>query len=903
MQNEELDTDQHTFSDKHNRPDIAKLKDFGWLSNNTDRDNLINSPYYKSIRKTIHKEFDSNAIEFNELNALHVLGRCNNPDSWSNNIIENKQGLVYGMVQSGKTANMLCLAGLGIAAGYNFIILLSSSHNSLRRQTQDRINKALELNDFNGSSINPSIKKVQSITTMEEGNDDYKPKDPSKLENYLINNDTVIACVKKNKDILGNFLDDFKSVKKNNSDLNNIKTLIIDDEADFASIDTNSPSQNSSAINKQLVDIRKIIPKNCYVQYTATPQACIAADTESLVGYPKDFLWLLDVYKEKVTQKTLSYVGHNEFFNDYQSQLLVPIIKEAFPYYIKDEMGDVKKIMTYKGPKTKVPKDGGIEKVIDSTLIDFITNNSLRNRHCYDYNKSIMDFIITCAIRWHRHYTELKALSGNTNPPDLDDIKKDNQENKKLNYPFHAMILNLVYKKEQHKQLLKLIDLIFQSVKKDYYEGDKVLFDTLYKKQQDKSSYFDKTIPSKDDLKRFIDYAFIITEEITDSNEYIYILNSDPDTGQQLNYESNNTTKTKKAAIIIGGHSLSRGLTVNNLSVSFFIRSQVSSLGDTNLQMCRWFGHKRKHIDLISVYLMGHAKELYQGLSKVDDSLRNEFKESIHKGMDPECFLISLQNNHLFAATSPRKSKFLAKNHKSSYSDGRVKAIHRINTSDGHEKNDSIVKDFLEKKTSIKQVHSRKARVYLDVDQNEFKAFFKKLSISSNEIYTPENYLSYLDEYKKNNKTIPKINIALFGYEKTMRVSNRDFYYGSYTGGTNKPKDYAGDKWIDQSKKFHIKYFKGDKPTRRTNNQNSILISFYRFNRNYVFDEKIKLTADQERKMKEGDEMDAYILYTIITPVGGPRFKVSYNKKRLEQKLLIEDKCEKWEENNSVYEE
>ena len=49
--------------------------------------------------------------------------------------------------------------------------------------------------------------------------------------------------------------------------------------------------------------------------------------------------------------------------------------------------------------------------------------------------------------------------------------------------------------------------------------------------------------------------------------------------------------------------------------------------------------------------------------------------------------------------------------------------------------------------------------------------------------------------------------------------------------------------------------------------------------------------------------MDEYILYTIVTPVGVPRFKVSYNKKRLEQKLLIEDKCEKWEENNSVYEE
>ena len=182
-----------------------------------------------------------------------------------------------------------------------------------------------------------------------------------------------------------------------------------------------------------------------------------------------------------------------------------------------------------------------------------------------------MDFIITCSIRWYRHYkSNLLQL------PDVNAISKvyDDENEKELEYPYHTMILNLAYEKRQLKKIQILIDLIFQSVKKDFYHGDKILFNKKFNDQIAKSKSLNKEVPGFDELKHFIDLSFKITEQNI-QDEYIYLLYSGKD-GDDLDYDSS-FNKVKKAAIIIGGHSLSRGLTVENLSISF-VRSQVKSL-------------------------------------------------------------------------------------------------------------------------------------------------------------------------------------------------------------------------------------------------------------------------------------------------------------------------------------
>ena len=114
----------------------------------------------------------------------------------------------------------------------------------------------------------------------------------------------------------------------------NFKTMIIDDEADYASQDTKS-REGGSAIHNELVELRTIIPKNCYVAYTATPQACIAADPRKLVGYPNDFLWHIDPHRDE-EGNTTTYLGLEEFLKKYPKYLTPVIPNKVWPHYKKD---------------------------------------------------------------------------------------------------------------------------------------------------------------------------------------------------------------------------------------------------------------------------------------------------------------------------------------------------------------------------------------------------------------------------------------------------------------------------------------------------------------------------------------------------------------------------------------
>jgi hypothetical protein len=130
-----------------------------------------------------------------ELNATHILGRCNNPENWGENI----QGLVYGMVQSGKTASMMTLMGLAKSAVYRLFIVLYSDKDSLRTQTQKRINESFDLNT--GGYSKDSNNKVRSITTLisdyslaARGHNNFHD-----FWNLRDKKECLIICIKKQK--------------------------------------------------------------------------------------------------------------------------------------------------------------------------------------------------------------------------------------------------------------------------------------------------------------------------------------------------------------------------------------------------------------------------------------------------------------------------------------------------------------------------------------------------------------------------------------------------------------------------------------------------------------------------------------------------------------------------------
>ena len=153
----------------------------------------------------------------------------------------------------------------------------------------------------------------------------------------------MILCVKKTPGVIEKIIKDINHIENQYKNGNNaidrnfkgfeesFKCMIIDDEADYASQDT-KPNKGGSSTFKSLVDLRSCIPKNSYIQYTATPQACLSADKNNIVGYPKDFIWLIEPDYDD-SYDTTSYMGLEEFFIHYKSKLIKTISEKTWPYY------------------------------------------------------------------------------------------------------------------------------------------------------------------------------------------------------------------------------------------------------------------------------------------------------------------------------------------------------------------------------------------------------------------------------------------------------------------------------------------------------------------------------------------------------------------------------------------
>ena len=945
-----------------------------WLEELKARNELTTNNFYKEfVRKKGLSGIKLKPQDDIENHALHILARCNNPKAWEetedltqyeipnrqevgdfnwknlkgDTYWNNKQGLVYGMVQSGKTASMISLIGLAHTAGYKLFIILAGDKNSLRSQTQERINNAFELN-YQGI-CEESEGNIQSITTIDYDYNDVTKSQRNGIEVFshpIGKKRSIILCIKKSEPVLRKLIKDLKDLQKddflNNFNYNeDLKALIIDDEADYASQNTKKGSQASS-IHQLIVDLRMQLSQNTYVGYTATPQACLGADPNALVGYPNDFIWLISPYT--VSGETLSYMGLHEFFDEYVTNLIVKVPPEAWPQWEPDPANPKKKVKKYTDA-------WGEEKELDESLVehekkildDFIQDSKLRKHSCHIYVEAIVDFLITCSIRWYRHYMENKHFFKDLPTKKQIELINTSQGVTKdgfKEFPNHAMMFNLAYIQETQNNLINLLEILFKEVEKDFTQtvkfnwlnSESIYFVERYNSQLAKTTRLNKKIPNNTDLQHFIDIAIKIAKcPIFGLTRYIYELNSS-DSGSSLNYSKKRyQDRPKKASIIVGGNILSRGLTVNNLSTSVFLRSQAMSLGDTNLQMCRWFGHKRNDIDLLSIYLKEHSLDLFQSINEADKELRAQFKEYIYKGTPNECILLYLKNNPLFRVTSPAKSRLYSKTDEGGYSGLTVDCKQPVKHIDW-KANTKILDDYranLDQSRCAKKIKNlERADVYYDVDPDNFFNFFLKLNIAEDAHFvTPKKYHKYYSEWCKNGQNPPKVNIAFFGRSEEKEWRSRAYRYAKtdqngiavsklqknasneFEGGLTSIRGeksqgtYIGDVFVDQTKSWHTKNYEKAKGWKRLSDD-GILVMFWYLDPNYwteqVPDKKSKTgdTKLRKRWIKPGepDYIDqAYITFSIATCLGGPMWNSFYNKGRLDIRQINTKKCEKFE--------
>ena len=465
------------------------------------------------------------------------------------------KGLVIGYVQSGKTQNFTGLIAKCADAGYRFIIVMAGMYNSLRLQTQIRIDK--ELTGYNTLNLDEAFvewadagMRWEPLTSAGTVNDtkagEFGNNNKSFNDIFRHNGPPVIAVVKKNVSVLKK-LETW--INQGNGDIrNNIPLLLIDDEADQASIDTKKDDNTDpSAINKGIRAILEHFKKHAYIGYTATPFANV------LIG------------RDKV---------HPELENDLYPRNFIHTLPEPEGYF-----GTFKIFGEDFSPSfyDNVSPDEKDSIIIDKELPAML-------------DKSILTFLVSIIIRKSR---------GDENAPMSMLIHVDHKKNG------HANCLEVVSERIDNLKTL----LATRNFRRQFLlEQIEYVFEELIENARNIQTHLNLDYS-------FPDYKFIKDEiELILSEIQIYKLNSDSE--DELDYFNNPELKV----IAIGGNQLSRGLTLEGLMTTYFMRD--SKQYDTLLQMGRWFGYRNGFEDLLRIYTPERIIDSFTHLALVEQELR-----------------------------------------------------------------------------------------------------------------------------------------------------------------------------------------------------------------------------------------------------------------------------------------
>jgi len=238
--------------------------------------------------------------------AVRILGRCAPPRGRP----ARETGLVIGYVQSGKTMSFTTVAALARDNGYRLVVVCTGVNVPLFEQSRDRLMRDLRIDQRDDRqwlflpNPRPNAHTRQSITTALDT--ETLPGVPSR---------TVLVAVMKNGTHLDNLSQLLASLH-----LEELPALVIDDEADQASLNNRVRQGLETATYRRLVGIRSQLPRMTFLQYTATPQALLLIN-------------LIDVLSPQFAEVLTpgnSYTGGDIFFND-ERQLVRTIPSADIP--------------------------------------------------------------------------------------------------------------------------------------------------------------------------------------------------------------------------------------------------------------------------------------------------------------------------------------------------------------------------------------------------------------------------------------------------------------------------------------------------------------------------------------------------------------------------------------------
>ena len=491
-----------------------------------------------------------------------ILDQCGDPSTKAFHI----RGLILGDVQSGKTSNYTALANKAADVGYDIIIVLAGIPELLRQQTQKRLDEEL-CGKKSNSYLDPLArakyvpvgvgrfghKKNFAMFTSEASDFNVQVL---KSNNLALDNVKcpILLVVKKNKTILHNL---FRWLKGNN--LLNSKgqidrsILLIDDEADNASINTKDADSEPTAINNAIRQLYQLFARATYLAVTATPFANIFIDSNLPDDlFPADFIYALEA--------PTNYIGAERIFSDdgdhrcMLQRIDLDEFYESFPQKHKKEL---------------IVKD--LPADLYEAVYYFLLANAIR-----DYrgeNKTHRSMMVHVSRFVHVQGEVVEIINAW-----LDQVKSDLTNYSKLP-PMKAELIENIHR----------LHSVWDKHHLDRVSG----------------------ITWKDVLKN---YLYRATAPID-----VRAVNGASGSAS-LDYDSHKEDGLR--VIAVGGNTLSRGLTLEGLMVTYFCRD--TNMYDTLMQMGRWFGYRPNYDDLVKIWLAQDAIDWYGQINEATQDLRDQ---------------------------------------------------------------------------------------------------------------------------------------------------------------------------------------------------------------------------------------------------------------------------------------
>jgi Z1 domain len=489
-----------------------------------------------------------------------------------------RPGILLGRVQSGKTRAFLGIIARGFDRGYDVAVILTKGTKSLAEQTLSRVKE--DFRDF----IAADQVDVFDILTVPD------------LTPYELNR-KLIFVVKKEDDNLRRLLSLFQD---RYPALRTKSVLIIDDEADLASVSFRKTSGVSTAgvISQQIDQLRESVTNSAFLQVTATPYALYLQPDDEVNGWlfkPKRpaFTVLLPTHSK--------YAGGDEYF-----EKSTDIDTPAFYFYREVPLPE----------RDALKKEDRRRLQIDKVLTD---------KNAAVLRDAVVTFLVGGAIR------RLQQRAAGQWP-------------QKYSFLFHTE-----QSRSSHEWQEKVAIAIRDSLV-DQARTDSPLFNELVR-----AAYMDlrRSIELEGSLPNLQDVKNAVVDSLETGQLMITKVNSDKDIKQLLADDGQLKLRTP-FNMFIGGQILDRGITISNLIGFYYGRNPNRFQQDTVLQHSRMYG-ARSTADLAVTrfYAPQHVYQVMKRIHEFDAALRDAFESGAHDGgvyfiqKDPSNRLIPCSPNKL----------------------------------------------------------------------------------------------------------------------------------------------------------------------------------------------------------------------------------------------------------------